>query len=125
MTMSLYFTDDHQWVKLHDDGVSATVGISTHAQEVLGDVVFVDLPAIGASFEQLTPGATVESVKAAADVLMPVSGTVTAVNEDLKADPSLANTDPMGAGWFMRIQIDSTKTASELTKLTPENAYNP
>jgi glycine cleavage system H protein len=123
--MNLYFTDEHQWARLSADGQIATIGISQHAQDALGDIVFVDLPAIGKTFAQMDVGAIVESVKTAADVFMPLGGEVIEVNEALRADPALANTDPMEAGWFMRIKLDPASTAAELAKLIPENAYHP
>jgi glycine cleavage system H protein len=123
--MTLYFTDEHQWVRLAEDGQTATIGISEHAQDALGDVVFVDLPALGKSFTQFDVGAIVESVKTAADVLMPVSGVVTEVNEALRADPSLANTAPMTDGWFMQVQLAVPLLQNELAKLTPEQSYAP
>jgi len=123
--MQLYFTDEHQWVRLSADGLTATIGISTHAQDALGDIVFVDLPAIGKSFAQMDVGAVVESVKTAADVLMPLGGEVVEVNEELRADPALANTAPMDSGWFIKIKLDSSKTADELARLIPEDAYLP
>ncbi len=123
--MNLYFTDEHQWARLSADGQTATIGISQHAQDALGDIVFVDLPAIGTSFAQMDVGAVVESVKTAADVFMPLSGEVLEVNEALRVDPALANTDPMDAGWFMRIKLDPANTAAETAKLIPEAAYHP
>jgi glycine cleavage system H protein len=123
--MTLYFTEEHQWARLASDGLTATIGISQHAQDALGDIVFVDLPQIGTSFAQFDIGAVVESVKTAADVLMPLGGTVIEVNEALRAEPALANTDPMTTGWFMRIQLDTQLTTSELARLTPEAAYAP
>ena len=96
--MTIQYTQDHEWIEIN--GNSATVGITQHAQDALGDVVFVDLPEIGKSYAAKDAAAVVESVKAAADVYMPASATVTEVNEALRADPSLANSDPMGAGWF-------------------------
>jgi glycine cleavage system H protein len=123
--MSLYFTQEHQWARIASDGLTATIGISQHAQDALGDIVFVDLPEIGKSFSQFDVGAVVESVKTAADVLMPLSGTVIEVNEALRAEPALANTDPMTTGWFMRLQLDTQLTTSELVRLTPEAAYAP
>jgi glycine cleavage system H protein len=123
--MTLYFTQEHQWARLASDGLTATVGISQHAQDALGDIVFVDLPEVGKLFSQFDVGAVVESVKTAADVLMPLSGTVIEVNEALRAEPALANTDPMTMGWFMRIQLDTQLTTSELVRLTPEAAYAP
>lgn len=102
--MSLQFSPDHQWINAADVQ-AATVGITIHAQETLGDVVFVDLPAVGKVFAQGEVASVVESVKAAADVFMPVAGEVLEVNEALRADPALANTDPLGAGWFFRIKV--------------------
>jgi len=123
--MSLYFTDEHQWARIAEDGLTATIGISQHAQDALGDVVFVDLPAIGKTFAQMDVGAIVESVKTAADVLMPVGGEVMEVNEALRADPALANTDPMGTGWFMKVKLHPITAALEIAKLIPESNYNP
>ena len=93
--MSIKFTPDHEWVKI--DGNNATVGITHHAQDALGDVVFVDLPEVGKTYAAKDAAAVVESVKAAADVYMPANGVVTEVNEALRTDPALANTDPLGA----------------------------
>ena len=90
--MSLKYTEDHEWIQVEGD--IATVGITHHAQDALGDVVFVELPEVGASIEAKAVAGVVESVKAAADVYMPVTGEITEVNEVLRADPSLANTDP-------------------------------
>ena len=101
--MSLKYTKDHEWVAV--DGSVATVGITQHAQDALGDVVFVDLPEIGQGYAQGEVAGVVESVKAAADVYMPIAGEVTEVNEALRADPSLANSDPMGGGWFFKIKV--------------------
>jgi glycine cleavage system H protein len=107
--MTLKYTPDHQWIKL--DGDKATVGITHHAQDALGDVVFVELPEVGRTCAAKDAVAVVESVKAAADVYMPVDGEVTEVNQSLRDDPALANTDPMGAGWFFRIKLsDVTQT---------------
>src|SRR5664280_2110807 len=87
------------------DGETAIVGITHHAQDALGDVVFVELPEVGKAFPAKDIAGVVETVKAAADVYMPVSGEVTEVNEALRADPSLANTDPLGAGWFFKVKL--------------------
>ena len=114
----LKYTEDHEWIKL--DGDIATVGITTHAQDALGDVVFVDLPAVGSSFAQKEVAGVVESVKAAADVYMPISGEVTEVNEALRDDPSLANSDPLGAGWFFKVKLSDK---SQLAALLDEAAY--
>ena len=102
--MTTRFTTDHEWINI-EDHEAATVGITLHAQDALGDVVFVDLPAVGASFRKGEVAGVVESVKAAADVAMPVGGEIVEVNEALRADPSLANKDPMGNGWFFKVRI--------------------
>lgn len=103
--MTTKYTTDHEWVELgnHD---AAVVGITVHAQEALGDVVFVELPEIGKTYAAGEVAGVVESVKAAADVYMPLSGQVVEVNEALRADPSLANTDPLGNGWFFKVLVD-------------------
>ena len=102
--MTIKYTPDHEWINI-DDHESASVGITNHAQDALGDVVFVDLPPIGSSFKKGDVAGVIESVKAAADLYMPVSGKVVEVNEALRADPSLANTDPMGHGWFFKVHV--------------------
>ncbi len=112
------YTEEHEWLRIEGD--TATVGITHHAQDALGDVVFVDLPEVGASFGQKDVAGVVESVKAAADVYMPVSGEVLEVNEVLRADPSLANSDPLGAGWFFKVKLAD---ASQLAALMDEAAY--
>ena len=117
--MSIKYTEDHEWIKVEGD--IATVGITHHAQDALGDVVFVDLPEVGAAIAQKEVAGVVESVKAAADVYMPVSGEVTEVNEALRADPSLANTDPLGAGWFFKVKLAD---AAQLNDLMDETAYS-
>jgi glycine cleavage system H protein len=116
--MTTKYTEDHEWLKI--DGDLATVGITVHAQDALGDVVFVDLPAVGTTFAQKETAGVVESVKAAADVYMPVSGEVVEVNEALRDDPSLANTDPLGAGWFFKVKLSD---ASQLDALMDETKY--
>jgi glycine cleavage system H protein len=118
--MSLKFTADHEWINA-DDTAAAVVGITVHAQDALGDVVFVDLPAVGTSFAQGDVAGVVESVKAAADVYAPLSGEVTEVNEALRDDPSLANTDPLGAGWFFKMKLSD---ASQLDALMDTTAYD-
>ena len=102
--MTTRFTNDHEWINI-EDHEAATVGITLHAQDALGDIVFVDLPAVGATFKKGEVAGVVESVKAAADVAMPFGGEVVEVNEALRANPSLANTDPMGEGWFFKVRI--------------------
>ena len=117
--MTIKYTEDHEWLKI--DGDIATVGITVHAQDALGDVVFVDLPEVGAVFAQKETAGVVESVKAAADVYMPVGGEVTEVNETLRADPSLANTDPLGSGWFFKVKMSDV---SQLDALMDETNYS-
>jgi glycine cleavage system H protein len=112
------YTEDHEWLRI--EGEHAVVGITAHAQDALGDVVFVELPEVGASIDQKAIAGVVESVKAAADVYMPVSGVVTEVNEALRADPSLANSDPMGAGWFFKVQLSQP---AQIGALMDEAAY--
>jgi len=102
--MTTKYTTDHEWISINGDE-AAVVGITQHAQDALGDVVFVDLPEVGRSYKQGEVAGVVESVKAAADVYMPLSGEVVEVNEVLRADPALANTDPLRAGWFFKIRI--------------------
>ena len=116
--MTIKYTPDHEWLKI--DGDIATVGITHHAQDALGDVVFVDLPEVGASIDAKAVAGVVESVKAAADVYMPVTGTITEVNEALRDDPSLANTDPLGTGWFFNVKLS---VPAELDGLMDETSY--
>jgi glycine cleavage system H protein len=111
--MTIKYTPDHEWVDTGNVS-AATVGITVHAQDALGDVVFVDLPKVGASFKKGDVAGVVESVKAAADLFMPVSGEVVEVNEALRADPSLANSDPLGAGWFFRMKLADAADAGAL-----------
>ena len=118
--MTIKYTPDHEWVQIEADG-SATVGITVHAQDALGDVVFVELPEVGKSYAAKEVAGVVESVKAAADVYMPVSGEITAVNETLRDDPALANTDPLKAGWFFKVKLSKP---SELDELMDSTAYD-
>lgn len=111
-TMTTYFTEEHVWITVEDE--IAIVGITLHAQEALGDVVFVDLPAVDTTIAQNAVAGVVESVKAASDVFMPISGTVVEVNETLRNDPSLANSDPMGAGWFFKVKPSQTTESAGL-----------
>jgi glycine cleavage system H protein len=111
--MTVKYTKDHEWIQL-EDHEAAVVGITLHAQDALGDVVFVDLPEVGRSYKMGEASGVVESVKAAADVNMPIAGEVTEVNEELRANPSLANTDPMGNGWFFKILIKDMAQFDEL-----------
>lgn len=116
--MTKIYTSDHVWLEV--EGTHATVGITHHAQEALGDVVFVELPEIGRSVAAKDTAGVVESVKAAADVYMPVDGEITEVNETLRADPALANTDPLGEGWFFKIRLQN---AAQTADLMDEDAY--
>ena len=116
--MSLYFTGEHEWVRL--DGDVATVGISTHAQEALGDIVFAEVPETGRALNKGDEAAVVESVKAASDVYAPVAGEVIEGNPALADNPGLINSDPEGEGWFFKMRVADT---SELDGLMDENAY--
>jgi glycine cleavage system H protein len=118
--MSIKYTPDHEWLEVHGDG-TATVGITMHAQDALGDVVFVDLPEVGKTFSEKEVAGVVESVKAAADVYMPVDGEITEVNEALRDDPALANTDPLKAGWFFKVRLSNP---AQLDALMDETAYD-
>jgi len=118
--MTIKYSKDHEWINAADAN-AAVVGITLHAQDALGDVVFVDLPAVGTTFAQGDVAGVVESVKAAADVYMPVSGEVVEVNEALRADPSLANSDPLGAGWFFKVKLSEP---AQLDGLMHETAYS-
>ncbi len=117
--MTVKFSKEHEWINAADTA-AAVVGITVHAQDALGDVVFVDLPEVGATFNQGDVAGVVESVKAAADVYMPVTGEIVEVNEALRADPALANTDPLGAGWFFKVKLAD---AGQLAELMDETAY--
>ena len=115
----LKFTPDHEWLRL--DGEVATVGITNFAQDKLGDLVFVELPSVGAKFKKGAAAATVESVKAASDVYAPVSGEVIEVNAKVSNEPSLVNSAPTGEGWLFKLKIAD---ATELGALLDEQAYN-
>ena len=116
--MSLYFTKEHEWIRV--DGDLATVGISNHAQEALGDIVFAEVPDAGKTLSKGDDAAVVESVKAASDVYAPVGGEVVEGNAALADDPSLINRDPEGEGWFFKLKLSDT---SELVGLMDEAAY--
>ena len=118
--MTVYFTREHEWIRVEGD--TATVGISEHAQEALGDIVFAEVPETGRKLGKGQEAAVVESVKAAADVKMPMTGTVVAVNDALRDDPSLANSDPMGTGWFFKIRVDQPGESSGLMDTTGYDA---
>jgi glycine cleavage system H protein len=117
--MTVKYTQEHEWIQL-EDHEAAVVGITQHAQDALGDVVFVDLPEVGRTYKKGETAGVVESVKAAADVYMPIAGEVTEVNEELRGNPALANTDPMGNGWFFKILI---KDMAEFDVLMDEPEY--
>ena len=118
--MTTKYTQEHEWVAI-DGGDHATVGITHHAQDALGDVVFVDLPIVGTLLHKGDVAGVLESVKAAADLYAPLSGEVVIVNEALRADPSLANTDPMDKGWFFKVRMTDK---SEFDALMNEEDYN-
>ncbi|MBL6605471.1 MAG: glycine cleavage system protein GcvH [Alphaproteobacteria bacterium] len=112
------FTQEHEWIRLDED--IATIGITDHAQSELGDIVFVELPEIGTKVSSGGEMATVESFKAASSVYAPVTGEVVEINETLGDDPAQVNTEPMGAGWFVKVKMDDV---SQLDKLMDEAAY--
>lgn len=116
--MTRYFTEEHEWLDV--DGDTVTVGITDFAQGQLGDIVFVELPAVGLDLTQGGDAAVVESVKAASDIYAPVDGTVSEANDALDADPALANSDPEGEGWFFRMSLGD---ASQLDGLMDAAAY--
>jgi len=118
--MTIKYTPDHEWLQIEADG-TAIVGITHHAQDALGDVVFVDLPAVGTTFAAKDVAGVVESVKAAADVYMPIDGAITEVNEALREDPALANTDPTGAGWFFKVKFSNP---AQLDALLDKTGYD-
>jgi glycine cleavage system H protein len=116
--MSLYFTKEHEWIRVEGD--VATVGISNHAQEALGDIVFAEVPDAGRRLNKGQDAAVVESVKAASDVYAPVSGEVIEGNQAVADDPALINSDPEGEGWFFKLRLDNP---GELDGLMDEGAY--
>jgi glycine cleavage system H protein len=115
----LKYTRDHEWVRI--DGDVATVGITRYAQEKLGDLVSVELPKVGARFDQGQTAGTVESVKAAADVFAPVGGEIVAINDRVVGEPGLVNAAPTGNGWLFKIRI---RNAAEVDGLMDEQAYD-
>jgi len=116
--MSVYFTKEHEWIRVEGD--TATVGISDHAQEALGDIVFAEVPEAGRKLSKGQEAAVVESVKAASDVYAPVSGEVTEGNPAIADDPAVINRDPEGEGWFFKLKLDDI---GELDGLMDEGAY--
>ena len=125
---NLHYLDSHEWARVEDDG-TVTVGISDHAQESLGDVVFVELPELNSEVTAKNEAGVVESVKAASDIYAPVSGTVSAVNEQLEEAPEIVNDSPYDDGWFFKItpsnldEISSLLTASEYQKVCEEEDH--
>jgi glycine cleavage system H protein len=115
----LKYTEEHEWVRREADG-TATIGITTYAQEQLGDIVFVQLPEVGRRFKAGDEAVIIESVKAAADIKMPVTGEIVAVNSALTDAPQTINSDPMNAGWFLRVRPEAS---DEFSRLLDESAY--
>lgn len=109
----LRYTKDHEWLRLENDG-TATIGITDHAQAALGDVTFVDLPKVGATFAEHAVFGTVESVKAASDLYCPVAGTIVGVNAELNGSPDLVNREPYTGAWMIRIKLDNAAAAQTL-----------
>ena len=116
--MTVYFTREHEWVRVEGD--TATVGISEHAQEALGDIVFAEVPEAGRKLSKGQEAAVVESVKAASDVYAPVGGEVTEGNPAIADDPSIINRDPEGEGWFFKLRLDNP---GEVEGLMDEASY--
>ncbi len=116
--MTVYYTREHEWIRVEDD--TATVGISDHAQQALGDIVFAEVPEAGRSLSKGQEAAVVESVKAASDVYAPISGDVIEGNSAVADDPALINRDPEGEGWFFKIRLDGE---GELDGLMDEASY--
>ena len=115
----LRFTKSHEWIRLEDDG-SVTIGITDHAQDLLGDLVFVETPEVGATYATGDDCAVVESVKAASDVYSPLSGEITETNEELADAPEVINTDPFGKGWIFKMTLAD---AGEIDGLMDATAY--
>ncbi len=116
--MTMFYTADHEWVSV-DEGI-ATVGITDHAQQALGDLVFVQLPQVGATLAKGAVAAVVESVKAASDIYAPLTGTIADINSAAVEEPARINQDAMGAGWLFKLQMGD---ASEVSALLDETAY--
>ena len=113
---NLKFLESHEWARIEDDG-TVTVGISNHAQELLGDIVFVELPEAGSNIEIKASVAVVESVKAASDVYTPISGEVMEVNEDLVSNPEIINSSPYNQGWFFKVKPQNINELNEMLDL--------
>jgi len=116
----LKYLTSHEWARLEEDGETVTIGVTDHAQDLLGDVVFVELPEMGATIAAGDEAGVVESVKAASDIFSPVSGEVIAINEELEDAPELVNSDPYDDGWFFKLKASDTE---ELASLLSADAY--
>lgn len=110
----LYYTKDHEWLRVEDDGKTATVGVTDFAQSELGDVVFVDLESVGTQLTAESVFGTVEAVKTVSELFSPVSGSLAEVNDGLEANPEVVNTDPYGEGWMVKIEMDDPSEVSAL-----------
>ena len=117
---ALRYTKEHEWIRLEDDGTTATIGITDFAQGELGDVVFVEIEDEGEHFDKDEVFGTVEAVKTVSELFMPISGTIVVINEDLEGSPQLVNEDPYGAGWMVKVSIDD---ASELDDMLSAADY--
>ncbi len=115
----LKYTNDHEWVKIEGDIV--TIGLTDYAQDQLSDIVFVEMPEVGDAFGKDEPFGTVEAVKTVADMMMPVGGEITEINETLEDDPEILNSDPYGDGWIVKIKIENP---AELDGLLDANEYS-
>ena len=109
----LRYVSSHEWVRVEEDG-TATIGITNHAQEALGDVVFVELPEVGAQLGAGDEAGVVESVKAASDIYAPIGGEIIAINENLEDNPDVINEDPYGDGWFFKMSLDDAASVDDL-----------
>jgi glycine cleavage system H protein len=109
----LRYVSSHEWVRVEEDG-TATIGITNHAQEALGDVVFVELPEVGAQLGAGDEAGVVESVKAASDIYAPIGGEIIAINENLEDNPDVVNEDPYGDGWFFKMRLDDAASVDDL-----------
>jgi len=107
------YSKSHEWIKLNDDG-TVVIGVTEHAQEALGDLVYIDLPELETEIRTGEEFGVIESVKAASDLFAPINGEVVAVNEDVQTDPSLINKDPYGGGWILQVKIDDENELSQL-----------
>jgi glycine cleavage system H protein len=116
----LHYTEEHEYVKLTDEAEVVQVGITDYAQGELGDVVYVDLPEVGAKFGRMDVFGTIEAVKAVSELFCPLPGEVTEINEALEADPSLVNKDPYGHGWMIKLRI---RSRADLDSLLPASDY--